>query len=174
MIPEILPKRKNIRLKNYNYKKDGYYFVTIVTRERLPLLGNFKEKIKESINDLPRFISGLSVDYFIVMDDHIHIIFVFDSCIKSLGEIVRAMKYNITEIVAAGLLSHKRLSHSNATATDKTIWQRNYYEHIIRNEKALLKIREYIRNNPLVEKVDFKKFYLNGLDKFPTLKMRRE
>jgi len=43
------------------------------------------------------------------------------------------------------------LSHSNATAT---IWQWNYYEHIIRSEKELEKIREYIENNPLVEKLE--------------------
>jgi len=55
-------------------------------------------------------------------------------------------------VVAARLLSRDKQANSNAPATNKGIWQPNYYEHIIRNEKALLKIREYIENNPLVEK----------------------
>ena len=116
--------------------------------------------IAQAINDLPKFIEGLAVDYFIVMDNHIHIIFVLEDCVKSLGQIVRAMKYNITKIVstnvAVGLLSHEKSSHSNATATNGGgIWQWNYYEHIIRNEKSLAKIREYIQNNPDVEKLNW-------------------
>jgi REP element-mobilizing transposase RayT len=39
------------------------------------------------------------------------------------------------------------------------VWQPNYYEHIIRNEKALQKIREYVQNNPIVGKIDFEQFY---------------
>lgn len=42
---------------------------------------------------------------------------------------------------------------------EKHFWQRNYYEHVIRNEKALLKIREYIQNNPTVERIRFEQFY---------------
>jgi len=43
-------------------------------------------------------------------------------------------------------------------------WQRNYYEHVIRNEAALLKIREYIKNNPLAERIRFEDFYESGSD----------
>jgi hypothetical protein len=43
-------------------------------------------------------------------------------------------------------------------------WQRNYYEHVIRNEYALLKIREYIQNNPLAENIKFEEFYKDGSD----------
>ncbi len=94
------------------------------------------------------------------MDNHIHVIFVLDDCKKTLGQIVRAMKYNITKIiikkfkkqnVAAGLPSRNyERPHGNAAATKKGIWQPNYYEHIIRNEKALYKIRKYIRKIPML------------------------
>ena len=177
--------RKNLRIKGYDYSQNGYYFVTIVTHNRLPLLKKYKGECESVIKDLPKFIEGLKIDYFIVMDNHIHVIFVFDGCERTLGQVVRSMKYNITKIVTVGLSSHNKkcssgrfdnhqicsggiaipqmansdsltnLSHSNATAT---IWQWNYYEHIIRSEKELEKIREYIENNPLVEKLEWSKF----------------
>jgi REP element-mobilizing transposase RayT len=42
---------------------------------------------------------------------------------------------------------------------EKEFWQRNYYEHIIRNEEALSKIREYIQNNPMADRIRFEEFY---------------
>ncbi|PKN01750.1 MAG: hypothetical protein CVU77_02080 [Elusimicrobia bacterium HGW-Elusimicrobia-1] len=154
-----LKRRKDIRLKNYDYKTNGYYFVTVVTRDRLPLLKEYSSDIgavavARAINDLPEFFNGLAVDYYVVMDDHIHIIFAFNDCGKTLGQVVKAMKYNITKIVAAGLPSrHSKGPHSNAAATKandiavatKTMWQWNYYEHIIRDEKKLAKNQELCR-----------------------------
>ena len=116
------------------------------------------------------------MDYFVVMDDHIHVIFIFEDCDRTLGRVVKAMKYSITKTVAGGLPSAQKESHSNATATEyklphsnaaatvaaglpsresKGIWQWNYYEHVIRNEGALEKIREYIQNNPEKEKFNW-------------------
>lgn len=160
-----LPFRKNIRLKHYDYKQDGYYFVTVVTRNKLPLLKNFRKEIEEYIKlKLPKFIHGLTIDYFVVMDNHIHIIFILENCNKVLGQIVRAMKYGITKIIAAGLPSCNnnvavRLPSHNVATVIKAIWQWNYFEHIIRNEKALSKIREYIQNNPDALKIRFEEFY---------------
>ncbi|MBI4656805.1 MAG: transposase [Elusimicrobia bacterium] len=162
--------RKSLRLKNYDYSQDGYYFVTITTHNRLPILcsGGCKPAIEECIKHLPQFIKGLELDYFVVMDNHIHVIFIFENCARSLGQIVKALKYNITKIVAGGLPTAKNVatrlpsresSHGNATATGKGIWQWNYYEHVIRNEKALMKIREYIQNNPEKEILKFEEFY---------------
>src|SRR3989339_1988582 len=167
--------RKNIRLKGYDYSMNGYYFVTIITRNRLPLLKLYKDAIEGIIKGLPNFINGLSIDYFKLMDDHIHIIFIFKDCVRPLGRVVSAMKYSITRIVVAGISSiqtvngsggitiplkktndNLNMANSNSPATDKTIWQRNYYEHIIRNEESLQKIREYIDNNPLAEMMDWR------------------
>ena len=141
----------------------------------MPLLKPYKDAIEGIIKGLPNFINGLSIDYFKLMDDHIHIIFIFKDCLRSLGRVVSAMKYSITKIVAAGISSSQtvngsggitiplkktndnlNMANSNSPATDKTVWQRNYYEHIIRNEESLQKIREYIDNNPLAEMVDWR------------------
>jgi putative transposase len=53
----------------------------------------------------------------------------------------------------------RRFKASTSKATGMKLWQPNYYEHVIRNERALFKIREYIKNNPLKEKTEFEQFY---------------
>jgi putative transposase len=131
---------KNIRLKHYDYSQDGYYFVTICTNRNQTYLTNFQEKIKRNIQNLNE-MSGVKIDYYVVMPTHIHMIVILDGCKLSLGEIIRRFK-----------------AKSSREAGFK-LWQPNYYEHVIRNEKALLRIREYIQNNPLKEKLDFKEVY---------------
>jgi len=64
-----------------------------------------------------------------------------------LGEVVRSFKALV------------------AKSTEHPFWQRNYYEHVIRSDDALLKIRTYIHNNPTVERIKFEEFYKSGSDK---------
>ncbi len=73
-------------------------------------------------------------------------IFIFNETKKDLSEIIRTFKALVTR------------------NTRMKFWQRNYYEHVIRNENALLKIREYIQNNPLAENIKFEEFYKDGSD----------
>ncbi len=141
-----LPKRKDIRLKSYDYKSNGYYFITICTYKGKPYVKKHKEIIEKILLSLPERFSGLRIDWYILMPDHLHMIIVFDETKKDLSEIIRTFKALVTR------------------NTRMKFWQRNYYEHVIRNEDALLKIREYIQNNPLVEKIKFKEFYKDGSD----------
>ena len=134
--------RKNIRLKHYDYKQDGYYFVTICCSNFQPNLEKCKKQAEKILYCLPERFSGLKIDYFVLMPTHIHAIFIFEKCRVSLGEVVRTYKSLVTKETKA-----------------KNFWQRNYYEHIIRNENALAKIREYIQNNPDVLKIKFEEFY---------------
>jgi len=151
--------RKNIRLKEYDYASNGYYFVTICTRKFFPFLKFFKSEIEKSIMDLPQYISGLKVDYFVVMDNHIHIIFIFENCSRPLGRVVAAIKAQITKIVAGDVSRLKKDVGLRQPLQKMGIWERNYYEHVIRNEKALQKIRKYIVENPEVERLKFEEFY---------------
>jgi len=141
-----LPKRKHIRLKNYNYKSNGYYFITICAYKGKSYIKKHKEIIEKILLSLPERFSGLRIDWYILMPDHLHMIFVFNEIKKDLSEIIRTFKALVTR------------------NTRIKFWQRNYYEHVIRNENALLKIRKYIQNNPLVESIKFKEFYKNGSD----------
>jgi len=141
-----LPKRKQLRLKNYDYKSNGYYFITICAHKGKSYVRKHKETIEKILLSLPERFSGLRIDWYILMPDHLHMIFVFNETKKDLSEIIRTFKALVTR------------------NTRIKFWQRNYYEHVIRNENALLKIREYIQNNPLVESIKFKEFYKNGSD----------
>ena len=137
-----LPKRRNIRLKPYDYSTDGHYFVTICVHQRKPIIDKYKEIVESVLRELPGRFSGLSIDYHVLMASHVHFIFVLQGAEVPLWEVVRTFKALVSRRIGA-----------------KNLWQRGYYEHVVRNEKALLKIREYIQNNPLAEKIEFDQFY---------------
>jgi REP element-mobilizing transposase RayT len=115
---------KEIRLKKYDYKSDGYYFVTTVCNRRNNFFGGKESCVEEDLTDLERKNPAIKLDYFVVMPNHIHIIFILHDCKLHLGEVVRRFK--------------AKVSHSFG----QNVWQPNYYEHVIRNEKALERIRE--------------------------------
>uniref|UniRef100_A0A7C4TFR8 Transposase n=1 Tax=candidate division WOR-3 bacterium TaxID=2052148 RepID=A0A7C4TFR8_UNCW3 len=136
---------KNIRLKNYNYTSNGYYFITICTNYRRPyLIGQTKNVVAQFIEQIPSKMTGVNIDYYKIMPTHLHIILILEECKLKLGEIVR------------------RIKATTSKQTGIHLWQPNYYEHVIRNEIALKKIREYIENNPLAEKIKFEQFYENN------------
>jgi len=137
-----LPKRKRIRLKNYDYASEGYYFVTICTFSKRPNIGLHTEAVKRILLSLSTRFPGLRVDYYCLLPTHLHVILFFEQRKMSLGQVVRSFKALVSKETGK-----------------KNFWQRNYYEHVIRNEAALSKIREYIQNNPLVEKMKFEQFY---------------
>lgn len=151
-VRKSLPKRKEIRLQNYDYSQDGYYFVTICTHKQKPIIEEHKDVVKQILFSLPKRFSGLNIDWFVLMPTHIHVIFVFEGMKRTLSEVVRVFKALVTHEVK------------------QKIWQRNYYEHVIRNEKALYNIRNYIEENPLVEKIKFEDFYKKGrINPIPTI-----
>jgi len=126
---------KNVRLRNYDYSSDGFYFITICTDYRKPYLtGKSKDIVAQFIGQLPDKISGVRLDYYRIMPSHIHLILVLENCQLKVSEIVRRLKAVTTRQVQFRL------------------WQPNYYEHVIRDGKALAKVREYIQNNPLTER----------------------
>lgn len=129
---------KNIRLPAYDYRSNGYYFVTIVTKQRQKLL---KQTIEQMIRDAIKVMRGVSIDTMVMMPDHIHLILTLNASMLPLGEIIRRLK--------------AKTSH----AMQQQMWQPNYYEHVIRDEDALNRIREYIIHNPNREIVKFEQFY---------------
>jgi len=133
---------KNIRLRDYDYSSDGYYFVTICTNySRAYLKGKIKSVVVRFIGQIPSKFPGISVDTYIIMPDHIHLILVLQNSSLTLSEIIR------------------RFKAITSKETGLKLWQPNFYEHIIRDEKALSKIREYIVNNPLAKRIEFEQFY---------------
>lgn len=160
--------RRSIRLKGFDYKQSGAYFVTICTQNRECLFGTAGDgEIQQndagrtaqvSWQELPSRFSNISLDAFVVMPNHIHGIivvgrqFIASSAAqdKNQGAINRAP--TLGEIVRAYKASSARLIRSAANAN--VAWQRNYYEHVIRDEQSFDRIRQYILDNPVRWSVD--------------------
>lgn len=94
------------------------------------------------LRSLPEHFSGIEIDYYQFGANHLHVIFVLDGCTVSLSEIVRTYKALVTKATGC-----------------KNFWQWNYYEHVIRNERALYNIRKYIDEHPLKERIYWKEVY---------------
>jgi REP element-mobilizing transposase RayT len=143
--------RKNIRLREYDYSNDGYYFVTIccsyVAAER-KLCERYKLIIEKHLKNLEKY-EGVKLDYYQIMPNHIHFILILEKAKLSLCRYIQIFKSQSTLEIKSNGFHGKRF------------WQPNYYEHIIRDEDALTKIREYIHNNPLAEKVNWEEIYGN-------------
>lgn len=142
--------RKHTRLKDYNYSANGAYFITICTDCQRKSIGE-KERpiIEREIKTLEVRFAGLKVDFYILMEDHLHIIFILNDANVSLPKVIQAFKSKTS-------LGLKRNGYKG-----KVFWQKNYYDHIVRSEEALGKIREYIQNNPLAEGLKLEEIYEN-------------
>ena len=139
-------KRHSIRLKEYNYAKEGMYFITICIKNRKCLLGEIRED-KIQLNDIGKVVekellrikvkfSKFNISIYQLMPNHIHFILeIIDKNNIAIGNIIRHFKGKVY-------------------ANSKICWQRNYYEHIIRNEKEYYAITNYIINNPYNWKED--------------------
>jgi len=151
--------RQSIRLKDYNYSQAGAYYVTIDVQNRECLFGNIVTKgmilnaagkmIEEQWNALPERFPNIELDLHQIMPDHLHGIIMIRTSLMvvqerklTLSDIVGAFKSITTNEYIKGVNNHKWPQFY------KRLWQRNYYEHIIRNEADLNRIRTYIQSNP--------------------------
>lgn len=147
------PKRKPTRLKNYDYSFTGAYFVTICTQNKanyfsdivisnanepatvqLTHFGKIAEKQIKAINFK---YADVDIENYVIMPNHIHMI------VSIFNENERDSSISVTDVV--------RIFKSLTTRSCKigpVIFQRSFYDHIIRNDTDYLRIRNYIDNNP--------------------------
>ena len=147
--------RHSIRLRNYDYSIQGLYFVTLCTKDREIYFNrdNIKEMIKNVWLELKNKYPNIDLDEFVIMPNHIHGIVIIEgehigSPLRSrdigpaLGQTIQWFKTMTTNYYIQGI------NAKNWPRFNQKLWQRNYYEHIIRNQKSLEEIRKYIRLNP--------------------------
>ena len=155
--------RRTIRLKGYDYTQAGAYHVTICVQDRKCLFGDIQNgemvlnDIGKTVNncwiEIPKHFPRVTLDEYIVMPNHLHGIIVIvgandysplqnmksiqhpHGTSKTIGSVIRGFKIGV-------------IKWARQNTNIKNIWQRNFYEHIIRNEKDLNCTREYIVNNP--------------------------
>jgi len=176
------PRRRPLRLPGFDYSGEGVYFVTICTRNRECLFGdvvngkmclsNVGRVVQTDWDRLSDRFPTIELDAFVVMPNHVHGILLVGAALAlpvgsaassaptrsastTLGSVVRAFK-SISAITV-----NRPLSRSG-----QSLWQRSYYEHVIRTEESLSRIREYIATNPLRWQLDRENPRRKGEDEF--------
>ena len=154
--------RKSIRLKEYDYSLPGFYFVTICTHKRKCIFGtiiNGDYTLNQHSLIAQKYITLISshfenanIDCFIVMPNHVH--FILQITHETVGAIhelplqpSERRKMLLPKIIGFYKMNVSKQIRLQLLNSD--IWQRNYYEHVIRNQEELHSTREYIQNNPL-------------------------
>ena len=139
-----LPQRKKIRVGEYDYSQCGAYFVTICTQDRRPILSNI---VGDDAHIVPKrygqivekyLKNAAEIEKYVIMPDHIHMLIRLEEQgaekrspqASRIASIVRSIKTLTTKEIG------------------EPIFQRSYYDHVIRNQRDYNEIWEYIENNP--------------------------
>lgn len=152
--------RKQNRLAQYDYGREGCYFVTLCTQNRARLfeiedtVGNglcavpstrqSNKIIHKGIKETQNKFENIKIDKYVIMPDHIHLIVTIEErhIGRSLPDVMMFLKTMTTNEymrgVKAGILP----------AFEKKLWQKSYYDHVIRNQQDYNEVWEYVENNP--------------------------
>lgn len=169
--------RKPNRLKDFDYSKDGFYFITICSKNRENIFGDvivgadgcrpaqvalndFGRIVAEELQKSPRIRKEIVLDQYVVMPNHVHCIVVIEQNHRGLTgrEIAGRQPSAPTGVHLKRSLSSFVQGFKSAVTTrintlrhtpGEPVWQRSFHDHIIRNERSLNAIREYIANNPI-------------------------
>jgi REP element-mobilizing transposase RayT len=144
--------RKQNRLSRYDYSQPGYYFVTICTSNRHEFFGSVETGIMslseagKIANEVwlrtPKVYQNIDIDEYVVMPNHLHGVVIIKP-----GEQATGLHYNLSRIIGSYKNVVAKDIHTNCDINFG--WQPSFYDHVIRNNEGLDKIREYIRNNAL-------------------------
>lgn len=148
-----LPQRKNVRLENLNYSEVGAYFLTICVKDRKQILSNIVGAtsgrpqielteighiVEIAIRNIEKYYPSVSVDIFIIMPDHIHLLLQIHTdengrpmVAPTIDRVVKQFKGYVSKKIGFPL------------------WQKSYYDHVIRCEQDYAEAYEYIENNPI-------------------------
>lgn len=152
MIEKYRP--NTIRLSGYDYSNEGFYFITICIQDKLYLLSRITdgeivlypagELVKCWYEELENKYRHLCCHNYVIMPNHIHfIIQLKPDGSDSVSSIVNWFKTMTTNAYIKNVYNKDWLSFN------KRLWQRNYFEHVIRNQHAYDNIVDYINNNPI-------------------------
>ncbi len=153
--------RKANRLENYDYSQPGYYYVTVCTEDRKPILSHITKSDEvhsstvilyhagiltdEAIRAIPSVYPGVQVEKYVIMPNHFHVILSFNETNHALP--------NLSQVVQQ---TKRRVS----IRLGKSIWQSHYYDRIIRDESDFQAVWAYIDNNPTKWSLD--KYFSEG------------
>ncbi len=149
-----LPKRKQIRIQDYDYSTPGAYFITVCTANREKIfwsdcrgelrspanvpLSDIGIIVDKEIQKLNSVYDAVQVDKYCIMPDHIHMILTIDTDENGRTQFAPT----ISRVI-------KQFKGSIRKQIGRPIWQKSFYDHGIRNQQDYNEIWEYIENNPL-------------------------
>ena len=160
-----LPKRKELRIKEYDYSSKALYFVTICIKDRKPILSNILKPVGVGALDDPQIqltdigkiieknllssknISGVTIDCYVIMPDHIHAMIFLDPekyAVRQNGSSRAPTPTN--EMLPHIVSTFKRFCNKEI---GEKLFQRGYIEHIVRNKEDYETRRKYIYENPM-------------------------
>ena len=160
------PKRKLLRLPEYDYSAPGAYFVTICSYDRRCILSNIAVGalheapaaaiqltragfvVQQVLENLHQRYSEIKVDHSVIMPNHVHLLLRIEEK-RALREApLRPEGKRSLLSQAVGYLKMNSSKQIHAFSPALIVWQRGYHEHVVRGEKDLLEIWDYIENNP--------------------------
>ncbi len=160
--------RRSIRLRGYEYSHAGAYFVTLCTWQRECLFGEIVdgEMVLSNIGsiaaavwtDLSSHYRQVELDAFVIMPNHVHGLIVFcdeqaEETISQQGRVENPplqdeIRHGLPEIVRGFKTFSSRRINAIRHNRGCPVWQRNYYDRVIRNENEMSRARAYIVDNP--------------------------
>jgi REP element-mobilizing transposase RayT len=189
-----LPQRKPNRLKDYDYSQNGAYYITICTENRAEIFSNIApvpvrqglcscrlklcscrlnltekgEIIANELLNLQNRYEELTIDKYVIMPDHIHVIFILqrrETYTQERQE--QSPCHTVMDIVCAYKSITTKVLNKADNIQGRKIWQTSFYDHIVRNEEDYIRIAKYIDNNPVKWQED--RFYIHDPKRSPAL-----
>ena len=158
-----MPVRKSLRINAFDYSSPGAYFITFCTCNKRHTLSRIVGAIHESpfpqltsygqiadavIRNIPAQLS-VAIDRYVIMPNHIHLIAIIseEDALREIRESPQASRSIISKLVGYIKMNASKAIHLHYG--DISVWQRGYYDHVIRNQEDYNMIAEYIDTNPI-------------------------
>ena len=146
--------RRSVRLKEYDYSKEGAYFVTICTCDRALFFENeaIRAVTQQCWLEIPKHFPTVQLDEWVIMPNHLHgIVVIVDcrgtACRAPTGKFGNPTPGSLPTIIRSFKSAVSKRINVLRNTLGAPVWQSNYYEHVIRNEDDLNRARQYILDN---------------------------
>jgi REP element-mobilizing transposase RayT len=149
--------RHQFRLREYDYTNVGAYFVTVCTKDKQLFFENesIKTIAQKCWEEIPQHFPNVELDQFVIMPNHVHGIIIITERRDVIYRLPTKNTFgplkpgSLSAIIGSFKAACTRLIRRDTTCRVPTFaWQNRFYEHVIRNEKEMDRIRQYIIENP--------------------------
>ena len=167
---KLILNRKSTRLKDYDYTTPWWYYVTICThchknlfgeiKNRRMILSDFGYVVEEEWLKTKELRDYIDLDYYIIMPNHFHGILINESRDKARLVPTNERRFgkpipnSLSSIIGSFKSAVSKKINKIRKSPGVKVWQAGFYDHIIRNDLDLFRIRKYIKNNPLKWELD--------------------